>query len=111
MGLAWVMPQKNTGRKNILGDYAKNYTLCVSVILLIAQTGCMAKNGVTPADRVKNETFRYDCCDPALSSGTKEMCDMAKSSTNHTLIDNDKNRYEFVWSDCEVGKEPWRKWE
>lgn len=79
--------------------------------LLFALTGCMGSIGVTPADRVKNERFRYDCCDPGLSSGTKEMCDMAKDARNHVLIDNDRNRYEFIWSDCEPGKEPWRKLE
>ena len=81
------------------------------VFLIFVVTGCAGAKNVTPADRVRNETFRFDCCDPGLNSGTKDMCDMAKENPSHALKDMEGNRYEFIWSDCGVGKEPWRKWE
>ena len=80
-------------------------------IVLNGLIGCTATNAVTPAERVKNKTFWYDCCNPGITSGTKEMCELAKDSPNHTLKDEAGNRYKFIWSDCEVGKEPWKDYE
>lgn len=97
------------GLKNL--SLARRPMAYVFAVTLLALTGCMGTRNVTPADRVKNERFRYDCCDPGLSAGTKELCNMGKDSPNHALVDQDGNRYEFTWSDCEVGKEPWRKFE
>lgn len=78
--------------------------------VLMVAPGCVLTKSVNPADRVKNEVFKFDCCDPGISSGTKEMCDLARDSKNSTLVDGDGNRYKFYWSDCTKGAEPWRKW-
>ncbi len=75
---------------------------------LIGLIGCAGLQVKTPADNIYNETFTYDCCDPGLSQGTKEMCDMAIKDKNHTLVDDYGNKYKFIWSDCKIGKEPWR---
>lgn len=85
-----------------------------AVIILILTNGCSAlktKTGVNPADRVKGETFYTDCCNPGLSAANKEMCKMAQEDEDHILWDQDGNKYVFIWSDCEIGKEPWRQWE
>lgn len=95
------------------GDAARMglVTRIAFVTFLVALTGCMAKNGATHANHVKNETFRFDCCDPGIHAGTKEMCDLGRDAKNHTLVDGDGNKYNFIWSDCKPGEEPWRKWE
>lgn len=72
---------------------------------------CAGAKAVSLADRVKNETFRFDCCNPGLSETDKWFCKEAARVPNHTFWDEDGNKYEFIWSDCEVGKEPWRKYE
>jgi len=69
--------------------------------------GCILSKNVTPADQVKGERFAYDCCNPGITPGTKAMCKLAEDSPNHTLIDPDGNRYEFIWSDCRIGNEVW----
>lgn len=84
-------------------------SLCLLFFLFLS--GCAAKIEPVPADRVQHETWHYDCCDPGLSSGTKDMCKYAQESATHTLIDNDGNQYKFIWSDCEIGQEPWRRFE
>ena len=81
-------------------------------IVLVAVTGCVPSTSVVPADQnAANQTWRYDCCDPSLNAGIKDMCKAAAKDADHVLWDQDKNRYEFIWSECKVGKEPWRKWE
>ena len=81
------------------------------ILTILTISGCHAHVGPTPADRVSGETFRYDCCNPGLDVGTKEMCKWAAEDEDHILWDDDGNKYEFIWSDCEIGKEPWRKYE
>lgn len=56
-------------------------------------------------------TVYVDCCDPGIDEGTKWMCDRAIKNPDHTLIGADGIRYEYVWSDCKIGEEPWRKYE
>lgn len=84
--------------------------LLVSTIFL---TGCQSVKTriITPADRVAGETFRYDCCDPGINADTKWDCDRAIKNPDHVFVDTDGNRYEYVWSDCKIGEEPWRKYE
>jgi len=83
----------------------------ISIAFLLF-SGCIAKPCVLPSDRdAHNQTWYYDCCDPGLSSGNKEMCDMAAKDDDHILWDTDGNKYVFTWSDCKIGEEPWRKWE
>lgn len=79
----------------------------VLILLTAFLTGCAAIKP-SPSDRVKNEAFRFDCCDVGLNPGTKEMCQMALADEDHVLWDWDGNKYEFIWSDCEKGSEPWR---
>lgn len=81
------------------------------ITILLMATSCASRSVLTPADRVANETFRFDCCDPGLGEGTKDMCRQAIKNPAHVLYDTDGNRYEFVWSDCEIGKERWRQWD
>lgn len=85
--------------------------LYLIVLSLIWLNSCAGLKTVNPADRVKGETFYYDCCNPGLSAADKEMCKMAQEDDDHILWDDDGNKYEFTWSDCEIGKEPWRKYE
>lgn len=81
------------------------------LIGMMTINGCAGLSTKHPADRVENETFTYDCCNPGLDAGTKEMCKMAQEDEDHVLWDDDGNQYVFIWSDCEIGKEPWRKYE
>lgn len=80
-------------------------------LFLTTIVGCASRGNVLPNDRARNSTFRMDCCDPGTNAGTKELCRWAKDAPSHTLVDKEGNRYEFIWSDCEVGSEPWRRWE
>lgn len=96
------------GLKNVI---VKPVLLLIFVGLVVMVFGCAMTRSVTPAENVKNDTFWYDCCNPGLASGTKEMCDLAKNSPNHTLKDEAGNKYKFIWSDCEIGKEPWQDFE
>lgn len=81
-------------------------------VFVTVLTGCSGLQGPIPADRnAIKQTWTYDCCNPSLSEGTKDMCKMAATARNHTLIDNYGNRYKFIWSDCEPGKEKWREYE
>lgn len=74
--------------------------------------GCVPVRNVTPADQnATRQIWRLDCCDPALLPGSKDLCKMAAGDADHVLWDTDGNRYEFVWSDCGVGREKWREWE
>ena len=79
----------------------------VSVAILIGLLGCMARKNVV----VGNVKHYYDCCSPSLQADAKIGCRVAKNYPNNTIIDENGDRYIFIWSDCEVGKEPWRKWE
>lgn len=89
--------------------------LTMAVMLLVIVTvGCSipkSKPKPNPADRVSGETFYTDCCNPGLNAGDKEMCDMAAEDEDHILWDDAGNKYVFVWSDCKIGEEPWRKWD
>jgi len=86
--------------------------LIIFSLLLVTLSGCVGFQGPTPADRnFTKQTWTYDCCNPGLSEGTKDMCKMAATARNHVLIDNYGNRYKFIWSDCKIGDEPWQKWE
>lgn len=89
----------------------KRCGLIACVTILAGLIGCTARSVVTPADRVRNETFRYDCCDPGLGAADKEWCDLAIKNPDHAFVDTDGNKYEYVWSDCKIGEEPWRKYE
>lgn len=75
--------------------------------------GCATmKEGVGPADReAQNQTWYYDCCNPSLQQGDKELCKIAAKDEDHILWDTDGNKYVYIWSDCEIGKERWREWE
>jgi hypothetical protein len=78
----------------------------VLVVILVGLLGCMAK---VPA--IDDKTYYYDCCDPAISADAKLGCKVAPQLPNHTIVDENSDRYKFIWSDCETGKEPWRKYE
>lgn len=98
------------GLKNPIGPI-------VFAMLLVALSGCPAlknvtKRDVSPADRdARNQTWYFDCCNPALNEGTKELCKDAAVDEDHILHDTEGNKYVFIWSECEIGKERWRKWE
>lgn len=78
-------------------------------IVTLVMGGCAASRAVSPADRrAKNQTWYFDCCDPGLDAGTKELCDYAGKDEDHTRWDLDGNKYVYVWSDCKIGGEPWR---
>ncbi len=82
----------------------------IFIISLLSLIGCAGLQSQTPADGdTRNQTWVYDCCNPGLESGTKEMCEMATVAKNHILIDNYGNKYKFIWSDCKIGNEPWRE--
>lgn len=84
----------------------------VLVGLISSLVGCAGLKTPTPADKdAKNQTWTYDCCNPGLSEGTKELCQIARKTKNHTLVDNYGNHYKFIWSDCEPGKEKWQEYE
>lgn len=86
--------------------------ISIAALISIVVSGCATTRSVSPADTdARNQTWRFDCCNPGLDEGTKWMCDRAIKNPDHVLVDTDGNRYEFVWSECEIGKEPWRKWE
>lgn len=87
-------------------------SIFMEVLFSIVLAACVSAKSVTPADRgIHGETFRYDCCDPGLDEGTKWLCDMARKRADRTLTDTDENKSVFIWSNCEEGKEPWRKYE
>lgn len=85
----------------------------VIAVGMIAMSGCatMSKPKPNPADRVSGETFYTDCCNPGLGAADKELCSMAAEDEDHILWDDAGNKYVFIWSDCKIGEEPWRKWE
>lgn len=78
------------------------------VTFLVAQTGCMAKKGV-----IKKEADKYwfECCDPGIPAAQKDMCKWLDEKKGNTLIARDGTTLIALWSGCEEGKEPWRKWE
>jgi len=99
---------------NVNGKTVKLRQRAIHIVFatfLVAQTGCMGKSVVTPADRANKQTWYTDCCNPGLSAGDKELCGYAAKDEDHIRWDTDGNRYVYVWSDCEVGKEPWRKYD
>ncbi len=52
-----------------------------------------------------------DCCDVGLNRTEKEDCAFAAESQDHTLIKRNGDTKTYVWSSCEIGKEPWRKFD
>lgn len=61
---------------------------------------------------IKGKEVHYsDCCNPGLSADEKQMCKFAAEDDDRTRWDVAGNKYVYVWSGCEVGKEPWRKWD
>lgn len=88
----------------------RNVTL--TSIVTLAMGACVAKQIVMPADRhTYGWVWCFDCCNPGADKGLKELCEIAGKDEDHMMWDTDGNRYVYVWSDCEVGKEPWRKFE
>lgn len=81
------------------------------VLLMSCLGGCATTKVVTPADDVKGHTWYYECCDPGIDQTQKFYCQVASAARNHTLQDTDNNQYVYVWTGCEVGKEPWQKYE
>lgn len=97
-----------------MGLKSKGFISRVIVLSTFLMSACagLPKNDVGLADRdAHNQTWYFDCCNPALSAGTKELCKDAAVDEDHILHDMDGNKYVFVWSECEIGKERWREWE
>lgn len=80
----------------------------ILALICMGMAGCVTLGTATPADRVKGEKFYFDCCNPSLEQGTQEMCDLARGTKKKILVDQDKNQYIFIWSDCTPGEEKWR---
>lgn len=70
-------------------------------------TGCMAKKGAIK----ETPKYWFECCDPGINAAQKDMCKWLVEKDANALRDMEGNLYQAVWSDCEKGKEPWRKWE
>lgn len=85
-------------------------TALMSVLFLLLGA-CAPKVAVNPADRVSKQMFYYDCCNPSLHPDDKDMCRMAAKDEDRILWDTKGNKYTYIWSDCKIGGEPWRKWE
>lgn len=78
------------------------------VAILVAQTGCMAKKDVTKKDINK---YWFECCNPGINAAQKDMCKWLVEEKTNAFRDREGNIYQAVWTGCDEGKEPWRKWE
>jgi hypothetical protein len=78
---------------------------CVMFLLVLG--GCMAKkDAIKKADK-----YWFECCDPGIPAAQKDMCKWLDERKGNTLIARDGTDLTAVWTGCEEGKEPWRKWE
>lgn len=82
--------------------------LCVEVVFSAVLLLSMKSK---PPKEVARVISYYDCCDPGLNQTAKENCGFAGKRSDHILTEINGDRKVFVWSSCEVGKEPWRKYE
>lgn len=79
----------------------------LTVVLFLLLVSCVSKAVINPVNR---EQY-IDCCDPGLSADDKAICKDAAKDEDHIVWDGYGNKYVCIWSDCEIGKEPWRKYE
>lgn len=88
----------------------KNSVLIASAVAMLMASGCAGNRAsVTPVE--KRHKYWFECCDPGIPAAQKDMCKWLVERKTNTLVDGAGNLYVAIWTGCEEGKEPWRKYE